>query len=111
MENIDEIKQPVKPDNNLVLAIVGAVLGCCSPCCIGLVVGIVSIVFSTQVDSKYRIGDYVGAENAAKNARILAFVAIGLGILGVIVQGIWMAMGGMTEFMEQYQEALEQMQR
>ncbi|WP_413533388.1 CD225/dispanin family protein [Empedobacter brevis] len=60
-----------KPENNLVLAIIGTILGLCSPCCIGLIVGIVAIVFSNQVNTKYAIGDYVGAEKASKNSKIL----------------------------------------
>ena len=100
--------RPPKPNNNLPLAIVGTILGFCSPCCIGLILGIIAIVFSTQVDSKYNIGDYFGAEGAAKNAKILAFIAIGLGVIGLIWNIIQIATLGTTGFMEYYQQYLEQ---
>lgn len=103
----DENKPP-KPNNNLPLAIVGTVLGFCSPCCIGLILGVIAIVFSTQVDSKYNFGDYFGAENSAKNAKILSFIAIGLGVLGLIWSIIQLITLGTSGFFEHYQEYLEQ---
>lgn len=99
--------QPAKPNNNLVLAIVGTVIGLCSPCCFpGLILGIVAIVMSTQVDSKYNAGDYPGAEKAAKNAKILAFVALGLGIIGLIWSIISIATGASNAMTEQYLDIL-----
>lgn len=99
---------PSKPNNNLVLAIVGTVIGICSPCCCpGLIAGIIAIIFSVQVDSKYGTGDYIGAEKAAKNAKILAYVALGLGILGLIYSIVTFATGGSDIYMEKYQEILE----
>ena len=110
MEDFNQIDQPIKSDNNLPLAIIGAIVGCCSPCCLGIVTGIVSIVFSTQVDSKYRMGDYSGSESAAKNAKVLAFVSIGLGLLGLIITAAQFAIGGYDNIMEQYKEILDQIQ-
>jgi len=101
---------PVKPSNNLPLSIVSTILGCCSPFCIGFIVGIVAIVFSAQVDGKYRMGDYVGAESTAKNARILSYIALGLAVLGIIINAVRIATGGMDEFTEQYRQLLEQYQ-
>lgn len=101
--------RPPKPNNNLPLAIVGTILGFCSPCCIGLVLGIISIVFSTQVDTKYNIGDYFGAEGAAKNAKILSLIAIGLGVIGFIMNIVQLATLGVDGIMESYQQYLEQM--
>jgi len=99
-----------KPQNNLVLAIVGTVLGICSPCCIGLIVGIVAIVFATQVNSKFDVGDYIGAEKAAKNSKILSYVAIGLGIIGFILSLVTIITGGTEAYMEQYKSILENAQ-
>ncbi|MGV0922677.1 CD225/dispanin family protein [Empedobacter tilapiae] len=96
-----------KPENNLVLAIIGTILGLCSPCCIGLIVGIVAIVFSNQVNTKYAIGDYAGAEQAAKNTKILAYIALGLGILGVIINIVTLVTGGIDAYMDQYQSILD----
>lgn len=69
---------PPKPDNYLVWAILTTVL-CCLPA------GIASIVYSTNVDSKYNRGDYAGAEQASKNARTWAIVSAIVGFIGGII--------------------------
>lgn len=113
MDYSDQTSQPSyeqvqpKPQNNLVLAIVGTVLGICSPCCVGIIVGVVAIVFATQVDSKYNAGDYFGAEKAAKNTKILSYVAIGLGVLGFLYTIISILTVGMDAYTEQYKAILE----
>lgn len=108
MEGFNQ-NQPMKPDNNMPLAIIGTIIGLCSPCCIGLIVGIVGIVFAAQVNSKYTAADYDGAQSAAKNARILAFVALGLGVLGLIIAIVQIiAVGGFAAYMEQYQNMFDQ---
>jgi len=94
--NLNDPIQPAKPDNYLVLAIVGTVLGLCS--CIGLILGIIAIVFATQVDSKYTMGDYDGALKASNNAKILSYIALGFGILGVIINIIYLVVVGGTAF-------------
>lgn len=99
------------PENFMTLAIIGTVLGLCSPCCIGLIVGIVAIVMSTQVNSKFNAGDYAGAQSSSKNAKTMAYVAIGLGVLGIIINIISIAvMGtdGYMEMIESYQHQLGQ---
>ncbi|MDH6308629.1 hypothetical protein M2451_000940 [Dysgonomonas sp. PFB1-18] len=101
---------PTKPDNNLVLSIVSTVLGLCSPCCIGLILGIIAIVFSTQVDSKYTMGDYQGAEKSAKTARILAFIALGFFALNVLYFIFLIITGGLSAITDQYQQILDQVQ-
>ncbi|MGL5235951.1 MAG: CD225/dispanin family protein [Empedobacter falsenii] len=103
--SFEEIKP--KPENNLVLAIIGTILGLCSPCCIGTIVGIIAIVFANQVNTKHNIGDSTGAEQAAKNSKILAYVAIGLGVIGVIINVVMLITGGMDAYMEQYKSILE----
>ncbi|WP_291093732.1 CD225/dispanin family protein [Empedobacter sp. UBA6745] len=103
--SFEEIKP--KPENNLVLAIISTVLGLCSPCCIGTIVGIIAIVFANQVNTKHNIGDYTGAEQAAKNSKLLAYVAIGLGVIGVIINVVMLITGGMDAYMEQYKSILE----
>jgi len=74
---MDQNTQP-KPPNYLALAIISTIL-CCLP------LGIVSIVFSTQVNSKYAVGDYEGAEKASKNARLFWILAAVIGIVGSII--------------------------
>lgn len=105
--NLDDFAKPVKPDNNLVLSIVGTVLGLCSPCCIGLILGVIAIVFSTQVDSKYNAGEYETAQGNAQKAKIFALIAIGLFALNLIYGIILFITGGMDAVFEQYKEVLK----
>lgn len=56
------------PDNYLVWAILSTVL-CCLP------LGIPSIVFSTQVNSKWALGDVAGAQQASVKAKKFAMWA------------------------------------
>jgi len=53
------------PDNYLVWAILSTVL-CCLP------LGIVSIVFSSQVATKWAVGDYAGALESSNKAKQFA---------------------------------------
>jgi hypothetical protein len=69
---------PKKPDNFLPWAIVATIL-CCVPS------GIAAIVFAAQVDGKYQRGDYAGAEQSAKNARLWTWISVGLGLVGIII--------------------------
>ena len=54
--------QPIKPDNNLVWAILSTVL-CCLP------FGIVAILSATKVDSLWAEGKYDESRAAAQNAK------------------------------------------
>lgn len=94
--------QPMMPNNNMPLAIIGTIIGLCGPCCIlGLVIGIVAIVNASNVKSKYSMGDYAGAESSAKNAKILSYIAIVLGIIGIIITIIQIQMhGGIDGYMD-----------
>lgn len=62
-----------KPENFLIMAIV-TTLCCCMP------LGIASIVYASQVDSKFNAGDYQGAINASNNAKMWAWIAFGIGL-------------------------------
>lgn len=65
---------PVKPDNNLVWAILCTVM-CCLP------LGIVAIMKANEVDTKWNIGDYAGARKAADDSKKWSlWGAIGSGI-------------------------------
>jgi len=64
------------PPSNLVFGILTTVF-----CC--LVPGIVSIVFAAQVNSKWATGDYAGAQDSSRKARLWALVALVLGIVGI----------------------------
>lgn len=63
-----------KPDNLLVWSILSTVL-CCVP------LGIVAIIFSNKVDTLWAQGDYAGAEDAAKKAKLFCFIALGVGLV------------------------------
>ncbi|WP_291051352.1 MULTISPECIES: CD225/dispanin family protein [unclassified Empedobacter] len=103
--SFEEIKP--KPENNLVLAIIATVLGLCSPCCIGLILGGVAIIFANQVNTKYDVGDYTGAEQAAKNSKILSYVAFGLVALNLIYVIFVFITQGSEAILEQYQGVLD----
>lgn len=67
------------PDNYLVWAILTTVL-CCLP------FGIVSIIFSTQVNSKFAQGDFAGAHESSRKAKTWAIAA---GVTGLVVGVIY----------------------
>lgn len=100
--SFDDVQTP--PENSMTLAIIGTVLGICSPCCIGLIVGIVAIYMSTQVNSKFNAGDYAGAQSSAKNAKTMSYVAIGLGVLGIIINIISVAVMGTDGYMQMIED-------
>jgi len=72
------VPRPPKPDNYLVWSIL-ATLFCCIP------FGIVSIVYATQVDSKYAVGDYPGAGAAAAKAKTWFWVSFGFGLIPMLL--------------------------
>lgn len=57
------------PDNYLVWAILSTIL-CCLP------LGIVSIIFSTQVNTKWALGDYAGAQESSRKAKNFAIYGV-----------------------------------
>lgn len=66
------------PNNYLVWAILTTIL-CCLP------LGVVSIVFSSQVNSKWAMGDAQGALKASNNARNFAIAsAVAALVIGVV---------------------------
>lgn len=92
-----------KPNNHLALAIITTIL-CCLPA------GIVSIVYATQVNSKYNVGDYEGAIKASKNAKTWWIVAA---VTGVVIAIAYFAFAGTLlasnpDFMEAIKEAQNQ---
>lgn len=89
-------EQPAKPDNYLVMAIIATVLGLCG--CFGMIPGIVAIVFATQVDSKYNLGDYAGAQSASKNAKLFSIIAFAVAGVMIILNIIYYAIVGAAAF-------------
>ena len=70
--------QGAPPPNYLVWAILSTVL-CCLP------LGIASIVFSTQVNSKWAMGDVAGAQIASEKAKKFAMWAAIAGVIGIVL--------------------------
>lgn len=70
-----------KPQNYLVIAIIGTLL-CCIP-------GIVSIVYAAKVNGLYAEGKYDQAMAASKNAKTWAIVALVLGGLSLIANFVF----------------------
>ena len=71
--------------NYLVPAIIS--IFCCWP------LAIPAIIFATQVNSKLAAGDTAGAEDASKKAKMFAFIAIGLGVVGILIYVIMLVLG------------------
>ena len=84
---------PASVPNYLVPAIIS--LFCCLP------LGIVGVIFAAQVNGKVAAGDTTGALESAKKAKMFSFIAIGLGLLGIIgyvlfvvIMGVGMGLAG-----------------
>lgn len=102
-------EQQVKPNNHMVMAIVSSVLSLISCSFVGIVPGIVSIVFASQVNSKYNNGDYDGAEKASKNAKIAWIISILITVAFLVYYAYFFAVHG-DEFMEEFQKEMERQQ-
>lgn len=85
---------PLKPNNWLWQSIIATVL-CCLP------FGIVGIVFAAKVDSNYYNGRYAEAERAARKAKMWTLLAVGTGLLYIIIWGLLFATGLLPDTMEQ----------
>lgn len=84
---------PASVPNYLVPAIIS--LFCCLP------LGIVGVIFAAQVNSKVAAGDTAGALDSSKKAKMFSFIAIGLGLAGivcyvlfVVIMGVGMGLAG-----------------
>ena len=55
---------------------------CCMP------FGVVAIVFAAQVNGKLDVGDYAGAVNASKTAKMWCWIAFGVGLVPSL---LWVA--------------------
>ena len=71
--------------NYLVPAIIS--IFCCWP------LAIPAIIFATQVNGKVAAGDIAGAQDASKKAKMFSFIAIGLGLLGILCYVIMLILG------------------
>jgi hypothetical protein len=60
---------------------------CCWP------LAIAAIIFAVQVNNKVQAGDIAGAQDASKKAKMFSFIAIGIGLLGVVCYVVMMILG------------------
>ena len=52
-----------------------------------------AIIFATQVNGKVAAGDVAGAQDASKKAKMFSFIAIGLGVAGILIYVIMLVLG------------------
>ncbi len=93
--NYGQPVEPIKSTSYLIFAIL-TTLCCCLP------LGIVSIVFASKIDSLQRIGDYEGARDAAKKAKIFIVV----GVIGGLLASIGVGVLGMQDFMDEFNKEM-----
>lgn len=80
----------IPPDNYLVWAILSTIF-CCLP------FGIVSIIYASQVNTKWQMGDYEGARQSSKNAKTWVLVSVGIVVLSGLFSIIfYLFLGGLA---------------
>lgn len=87
-----------KVPNYLVWSILATIF-CCNP------IGIVGIIFASQVDGKLSTGDYNGAVESSKKAKLFTWIAVGttlgialLWVIFVVVLSIIGSMSGGSQY-------------
>ena len=84
------LNAPATVPNNMVLAIIASALSlffCCLPH------GLVSLIFATQVDKKAQAGDIQGATNAARQAKMWAWISIIVAGVTLVIELIFGVLG------------------
>lgn len=94
--------------NHLAWAIIATVLATCLCCPLGLL-GIVAIVQSNKVNTLINQGDFDGARRASDSAKTWCWVATALAIIGVLINAVFLASGGMGSYM-QYMQQMQELQ-
>jgi Interferon-induced transmembrane protein len=79
----EELEPPVRPDNNMALAILATILGV-------LPLGLVAISYASQVESKHTKGDRLAATKYANNAKRLSIISLSISgaMTGLIVLAV-----------------------
>lgn len=92
------------PDNNLGLSIVATIMTIF--CCFPIPIGIVALVYSLNVESKWKRGEYAKAESYAKNAKNWGIASIIAAVaLFVIMLVIYALLGAaFFEFLDEIYE-------
>jgi len=78
--------------NYMVPAIIS--IFCCWP------LAIPAIIFAAQVNNKVAAGDVAGAQDSSKKAKMFSFIAIGLGVLGILIYVIMILFFGGLSMMQ-----------
>ena len=90
LQDVQQVQQPGQQlpevNSHLVLAIL-TTLFCCLP------LGIVSIIYAAQVGTKRAAGDYQGALDCSKKAATFGYVALGIGLVWIVIYAILMVIG------------------
>lgn len=89
------------PKNHMTLSIVGlvvSILTCGGACFISIVLSVIAVVFSNQVETKYRVGDIIGAEKDAKNAKTLSIISIVISAFALILLVFYVLVMGISSF-------------
>ena len=89
--------------NYLAFSIIATVLATCLCCPLGLI-GIVAIVFSSKVNTLLNQGDIDGARRASAQAKTWSWVAAALAIIGLLINIVVIATGGMESYMQMMQQ-------
>ncbi len=68
----------IPPKNWLIQALLATIF-CCLP------FGIVALIYSSQVEKKFYLKDYIGAEKASKNAKTWIILSVVFAAIGILI--------------------------
>jgi len=88
--NEQQLQQSQTPPSNYLVFAILTTIFCCQ------ILGIVSIVFAALVNSRWNSGDFQGALDASRNAKLWAWIAFGSGFVVVIIFAILAFFGALA---------------
>jgi uncharacterized membrane protein YedE/YeeE len=108
MEETNQVQQ-TKPNSHMVMAIISTVLSVITCTGLGLIPGIVSIVFASQVNSKFNSGNYEAAQKSSKNAKIAWIISVVITV-AILIYTFAVVGSSWGEIMETFQQEMERQQ-